>query len=389
VETYRTYSQISPEEVVTDMNTLNLKISTLEFNPSIMEFGRDTTVFLSKSAFKKREADLKAQSESEIMSEESAPIDNNISTYYYYPVDSIKKILSGNDSIEQINDSVFVLLSAPNLDFISEGQWSLISQVNLVGNNELYHSARMARAKGIDSKQYFQDIVKLLRKYERGWSDVDLYRKMYRKDIRIESFGEISTKYDVYPVNSKIGNISTIMTRWLPDDLMLYLHITVFLSVCLSLLVYLYRHTTLVAFFLTFLVGFLLYILSALVLIISRYHNDEGTIYMICIGFFLLFAGLGISNLWARKRSMVKGIALNLFLLTFQFLPLLLTMIYYHYLEKKYSHLSYSSDEYQRLFEDKNSHLLLSGWLGLFLLLVAIEFCFKKLYVKWYALPQE
>jgi len=375
IETFRTYRQIAASEVVNDVNTVNLNIASLEFDTSYFRFSRDTTLYSLQISNR--------HPEEAYYDEQEAPYRTHFS---YGDFSRMEEDIALSDSCIKLDDSLYVFLIAPRLTFLSAKGLPSASSTHQWTDKELFHLARNNHHK-INREKCFQQIATVLKKYDRDWTDFHMSRKTYRKDIRVGKHEDIDEKYEYYSANSQIGDVDARMLRWEKKSVIIYAHIVLYISCLLSLLVFMFRHTTKKVFFLSFLIGFLVFVLSALLLALLRLYSDLLVQYM-CLGYFFLFVLIALCVFWSKHRKTGVGIAINFTLLSLPALPILITVIYFEHLSLLYPYEE-RTGEIKALFEAKDTYMMYSELAGLLLLLVLIEPLFKKLYTRWYALPEE
>lgn len=96
----------------------------------------------------------------------------------------------------------------------------------------------------------------------------------------------------------------------------------------------------------------------------------------------MLFGGIGLSITSSGKRSAIQGIGLNLFFLMTPFVPLILTA---YYTQSRKCMMIFITNGRAGLSE---TELMQIAEIGLVFLLLMLQLLFRKLYRKWYALPE-
>ena len=363
IESYRTYRQISANEVAQDVNELNFKIAAIEFDKSIMEFTADTVVFY--------------------MDEKTTPTYRQTEyTASYYHFDKLEEVLSAKDSSTKLNDTSYVRYDAPRLNFVDVSELDKVAKTKQYTAFELWNQAKEAQSVGLDRMQYYADIVRICKKYNKDWVEVD-YQGIPRKQLKVTSFQEIDSKYDVYQIASVIQGVSSRMTRWLPDMLFLYGHVLFYIASALSMAIFAFRHFTTKPYFLTYLVGFLIVVFTSLFVAISNVGSSI-SVLLIVLCYFLAFAVIATTVFVSKRRRIIQGIAINLAFYMLPFIPYLLTILY---LETK--RLGTTGEEYDIISSLMTSCIPVCELIGFGFLLIVIEFGFKKLYTHWYALSEE
>ena len=112
-------------------------------------------------------------------------------------------------------------------------------------------------------------------------------------------------------------------------------------------------------------------------------YNPQIAIFPIMLMYWILFGVLAVAGSNATVRRAMGGIGLNTFLWGVPFIPLLIVGWYYVSLHSR----PYPSYD-ESLFRNEAIHFLIAEITGSLLLFVLIEPLFKKLYRKWYSLPE-
>jgi len=164
-----------------------------------------------------------------------------------------------------------------------------------------------------------------------------------------------------------------------------------YISLSISLLLFVFRYSTARTFFLSLLVGTLLFILT--VLFFASTGGSSGTTpFVVLLVYYLLFAVCAIPVMSAKIRSAVQGIALNLFVLFTPFIPLIITGLIYTSIRENYYNSAINDPDriiYKELTKNEELHFYLSQIGGFILLLLAIQFLFGKLYRRWFAAAEQ
>ena len=370
IESYRTYRQISANEVAEDVNELNFKIATLEFNQSVMEFTADTVVFYAK------ENNYVGQSDG-VYGESPA-----VSPYSYYHIKSQKEIIMASDSSLQLNDSMYVLFNAPRLNFVAASELDKVAKTKQNTAFEIWNLAKEAQSVGLNRVQYYSDIVRICKKYNKDWVETD-YQGIPRNQLRVASFQDIESKYDTYQIAYMIQGIGSRMTRWLPDMLFLYGHVLFYIASILSMAIFAFRHCTTKLYFVSYLTAFLLVAITSLVIAMSDLHSSVSILIVILV-YFLVFLSVSFTVFYTKNRNNIQIIATNISLFVFPFVPYFITLLYLTIKQD-----GTIGEEYERISEQMTGCILFCEAAGALLLLVVIEFVYKNIYAQWLSMPEE
>ena len=131
---------------------------------------------------------------------------------------------------------------------------------------------------------------------------------------------KIKKKYGLYSINYGIDNIVQKKYAWI-EDWDVYLRVFYYITLGLTLLVFIFRHSTVKTFFLSVLTAVVLVIFTGLMMVMS--NGDETAILSFMIVYYVLFACIALSIYGATIRRAIQGIGLNLFLFMTPFVPLI------------------------------------------------------------------
>ncbi|MBX7264085.1 MAG: hypothetical protein K1X46_08560, partial [Chitinophagaceae bacterium] len=197
------------------------------------------------------------------------------------------------------------------------------------------------------------------------------------------STNEIFKKYNLWSVERSIENIFRIKNRWAFEEMKDILRVVLYFTLILSLLVYIFRHSTVKTFFLSLLTAKLLTIISGL--IIALFDFKGYAVYEWYFFYVILFLFLSIMVFTQSSRKVVTGVAINLFTLIFAFLPL---MFVFYYNERTRLNYIINDIDYQEKMKTINLYLSISEIVLVVLILLIIPTFIFKMYRKWYALPE-
>jgi hypothetical protein len=191
----------------------------------------------------------------------------------------------------------------------------------------------------------------------------------------------IQRKYGIEDINRSISNIIEKKYRW-ARHYEVFLRIFYYITLGITLLIFLFRHSTVRTFFLTLLSAVLLTIFTSLVIAWSR--SGDLVFWSWIIAYFILFF-LGTLLTWYnKKRKLITGIWINLFVFLIPVFPLLVFGWNYAWKRKQAADKIIPFE-----YPDLELHILYAEMAGSLLLLVLLALYINKLYRRWYSLPEE
>ena len=190
----------------------------------------------------------------------------------------------------------------------------------------------------------------------------------------------INKTYDLIRIGNGIDNAVRKKQAWV-NEWHIYLRIFYYTALVLTMLVFIFRHSTVKTFFLSVLAAVLLAVLTGLLMVVSQ--GDEVTGLSFMIVYYVAFALLGLSIFKTDIRKAIQGIGLNLFLFATPFVPLIFVAL----------NEAMRSDPL-RVYEERDPaqtalNILIAEIVGSVILVILIQPLFKKLYRKWYSAPEE
>lgn len=384
VQSYCANRQFSSDEIVKDINHLNVMLTKLEFDnlPKYWDkkyyvITTDSTLLTRGTAMATVDEEAIAEVDTVVSSntnedyEDTRPFYNN--NFTYIDAAAIDEYRMNGDSIVQENDTSFILFQAPALKFVEVNSYSS-DDVNLAlfSNREIYNVARSS------SKSNAAIMLDSVNYYKIKYADID---SQYNNDYVYydqNNSGYLEKIREKYKISATGGIISDVIDRksFLLSELDIFIRVWYYPTLFLSLLIFIFRHTTVKTFFFSILAAVILAILTGL--FISVTSGMEETMFLNTLfAYSILFGVLSVVGLTAKRRLFVFGMSISFFLISIPMLPLLGRLIY---LYKTRFELDYVS------FDEHNFTYEIAGFV---LLLFVIQFLVGWLYRKWYALPQE
>ncbi len=358
MECARANQQYTSEELAEDMNRMNELIARLEYDNIPDEWTPDTLVL-----------DPNNQNYS-----------NYRPSYSYVDTMQLRWQLAAADSVEKINDRMYVRWTFFNLMFVSDDAVARHSEVPVWRTKDLYNLV-FRNHRPSDDNQAYKVLSVLMEKYraepEDHWSNV------YHDDL----YSQVRYKYGIYAAANAIDNISDRKYRMEHRNVKDFIRASHYVALVLTLLVFIFRHTTIRTFFLSLLTLVVLSILTGIIVALFNLR-EKGLLTMMLLYFLALFT-FAVTAYRSRVRSVFKGIALNLVVLSTTFVPLMAVGLYYAILRWYYREIEFYDYYHYDIYPNKDFHLFLAEIGGLVLFLVLVETLFKRLYRSWYAAPEE
>lgn len=387
VETMRANQQFGDEEIVKDINDLNVNACKLEYGLLPLKWRVDSCKIIERKndVYVANDTEQTIAIDTVVAVTSSVPVaeeDDSVGyVYTYLDTAELRTKLITADSLLKINDSFYVFYECPDYRFVSAyeaDEYTAIKQLTSAGiyNQFLKNYTRP------DRNKLLKRMEELKTKY--AVSHYYGYGEYYDNNENISYDVKISRKYDLLRISNGIDNIVRKKYAW-KNDWPVYIRIFYYITLVMTMLVFIYRHTTTKTFFLSVLTAVLLAIATGLLLVISQ--GDESSVFSFMIVYYIVFAILGLSIFKSDLRKAIQGIGLNLFLFATPFIPLVFVALNE---SRYYSRYLYSLNAYEQRDPAKTAlYFLIAEIAGSVILLVLIQPLFRKLYRKWYAAPEE
>jgi hypothetical protein len=381
IESVRANGTYTTEELVKDINNMNIKLCQLERDSIDRRFDYDSFLVRNKT----KETVVAASQAPAVETVIDLPYAPTKEHYFIIDTTELKGKLLYSDSIMKLNDSLYIVYTCPEYKFIYEYNVDDKGDDRILSSMDLFRQVLQYK-QVIDKEKVRNELEQLLRKYD-PWHD-DLLT-LRRKEHPYSTYDEYSfmtrirDKYGLYPVNHNLDNITDKMYRWDEGTINICWHLAYYFTLCLSMLVLIYRHTTRKTFFLSLLVAVVLTILTSLFIAFSP---GETVFFIWIIVYFIIFILLSAFIFSSKHRNVFSGIGFNLLVFLTPFMPLVITALYYESLHRKYQ---YSEDllKYGHLFENEQYHYFLSEIGGALLLILLLATLYQQAYRKWFASP--
>lgn len=363
VESIRANMAYKSDELVDDINAINLNVGKLEYNALHVAWKADTVMVV--------------KNKEEIPAREH---DNNDQVM----VDSVRfsDRLATTDSLIKINESTYVLYKTPEYTLIrAPFDLEKYATHKILNSFEIYKRIYQTPQSANDSTASDKELALLLQKYH-PFQNVRYY-DAYEEE-HASPFEKVHRKYQLYNVSSSFANIATKKYRWTMPELAVYLRVFYYFTLGITLLIFIFRHSTTRTFFLSLLAGVLLTIFTAMMF--SFISISDASSFTWLITYFILFF-LGSLRAWSiKKRRIVTGIMINLFVFLTPVFPLL---IFSWYVESKRAQFYDRRTPAVEIMPDFDKYLIYVEVGGALLLLILLATYIGKLYRRWYSLPEE
>jgi hypothetical protein len=370
IESFMANRQYSKSELIKDVNELNLAANKLEYDklPDNWEW----------YSLKVVDIDYYVQGSNDTIWGRNDPNEDYKSNEKLTTYKKLQFELDITDSAEKINDTLYYTYKCPIFQFVkpynltSNNSDSLLSDLaiykNVVQNHTTPNKATLLKRIEFFKRKYYakEDY------YDYGFSNPETD---YKKDF----IGYINSKYSLNTIESGISRIDRKQDQFFESE-KFALHFISWFTLSITLLLFVFRHTTVKTFFLTALTGVVLAILSGL--FIGLTNGREKSIFSLMITYYIIFTIIAFSIFPSKTRSTFKGIALNIFLLGLPVIPLITTALYFAINDYRYYDGGYQ-------YIDRTAYYVIAEIIGFILVAILIEPLFKKLYRAWYANAEE
>jgi hypothetical protein len=382
VETIRANKAYTSAEITSDINEMNLAICQLNYDSIPRHWKADT---LLRRKYLDRvtpldAADMAAVADTDMVNTDTAFRGN------FYLVDSanFQSRIRSTDSSTRINDSMFIVYECPDYTFVRDFRTASYAVTSILPSSAIYYKV-IEHHQPIDKNRLDSQLRELLKKYDtRETAIVYPYDDDYGGDRDYKY--RINKKYDLWNTNESLNNITGRKYRWEGSSLKFAWRMFYYTVLLLSLLVFIFRHSTVKAFFLSMLTCIILLMLTGLFMSFVR-TGDSG-IFICLLIYYLIFLVLACMVYANKTRKLVTGIALNITVFFAVFMPVIGVALYYQLLRNA-DRERIREVYYFTKYKHEDLHYLYAEITGAVLLLILMETVFKKLYRRWYALPED
>lgn len=382
VQTFRANQVFGNDEIVKDINDINLTVCRLEYKLLPLKWTKEDCLIVPDKNLVPSRLDIPTD---EVTSEkiDSAVVPVNQPSYHLLDTSELRNKIANADSVVKINDTLYSFFECPDYQFVSSYGAREHSLVKQLKSKDIYYAViknytQPDRAALLKKMEAFKIKYAARNRYSYYESDDFYNTDTYDK--------KISSLYSLRKINNGIDNIVDKKYAWV-EDWQIFLRVFYYITLILTLMVFIFRHSTVKTFFLSLLTAVILFIFSGLLMLIS-YNGDETTVYSLMIVYYLIFTAIALSGFGAKVRRVIQGIGINLCFFMTAFIPMIFVALN-HAMDRK--------DYYERAVDNSTTNLIDHYYLylhiaeigGSVLLLVLIEPVFRKLYRKWYAAAED
>ncbi|MCA6363994.1 MAG: hypothetical protein IM638_13220 [Bacteroidetes bacterium] len=405
VETQSARSEYTPDELTDAVNQINYCVNVAEHKYNPVQLGRDTVIFVASETEARKKVIQNEHYRNNNMLVGDTLNDTVIDVQSRYrtnvtwePVDNKDGWLQREDTLVLLGDSGLVHYRWFNIMYVSENQSPDYSSVRPLTAYQLYHL--IYKKKTVSETEALSTLNKLSLKFagipiRNDYGPESNYRKRtdslyvpplneYQEDI-FDSY-LFDYRYNLSAIDNAIENIERRMYRYERSNfLFTNCLVLAYVSLALSLILLMFRHSSLKTFAATFLAGTVLAVTTGvgLALFNARTESVLITILVYIVAFHVFSLGL----FGARKRSLWHGITLQLSVYSVFFIPLIGVGLYYRYLHNNYP--DNFNSPHDVLFKNESFHYALAQCGGLALLLGLLLLLYGRMMRKWYAQPEE
>ena len=369
VQSIRANMAYTGEGLVKDVNAINSKVLLLEHDSIPHKWYADT--FIVVNSVEGRE--ISTEDEDYVVNSSGERFRKIMDTAEY------NRRAPMQDSVRQLNDSTFIFLECPEYMLVTNGDLPYYYPNLYLGSRELYYQY-VLNYEAPDKKKTTDELRAILKKYYPRLEESFAYEEY---EHEWEYINKIRSKYELYRVDANINNITSRKYWWDGYTVPVASRVIYYMTLGLSLLVIVFRRTTVRTFFLTLLAAILITIITSLFLAFSG--ADAITVLILLLTYYVIFGFLAFTMLGRKTRNVFNGIAINLFVFMTAFVPLMAVVLYYEVLRREYR----DQREGYVKFETEMRDMFLGEVGGFILLLILMAFFFKRLYRAWYALPEQ
>ena len=378
VESVRANMALGDKELMQDINNMNIKLCQLEHTILNKNWKYDTVAAsgslrpVSKPIYKDYDSRYDVEAATEVAPEGTT----NAHAYYIVDTVTFKDKLAQADSIVKLNDTLCLIYRTPELQFVSGYTVDEYTNEKFLTSFEIYNKALRQPPTAGELPAIEAEFDQLKNKYNKP--DFTYMEQVLPNDA---PYDVVRKKYHVNNLNSNIGNLVSKKYSFSKRHLSEKVRVFYYFVLAITLLIFIFRHTTVRTFFLSLLSGLLLTIFTALIL--SMVRGGDNTFIGWMIVYTLLFFTGSVFTFSLTKRSAVAGIMTNLFVFIVPVLPLLVVDFIYRLKRDQY-YREYGS--YHPPFMDQ--YFLYAEIGGSVLLLVLLATYIGKVYRRWYSLPE-
>jgi hypothetical protein len=378
VESFRANQVFGNDEIIKDINDINMTTCRLEYNLLPHEWIREDCKVVPYKLY-----DSQTATPSDVATD-TVTVKTYEKSYRLIDTAELRTKIANADSVVKISDTMYSFFECPDYQFVSSygaGDHSTVKQMH---SKDIYYAVlknynQPDRAPLLKKMEAFK--IKYAARNKYSYYESDDY---YNADTYDKKIGSL---YSLRKINNGIDNIVAKKYAWV-DEWQIYLRVFYYITLLLTLLVFIFRHSTVKTFFLSLLTALILFIFTGIMMLLSH-SGDETSVYSFIILYYVICSIIAFSSYGAKVRRVIQGIGINLCLFMTPFIPLVFVALNHEMQMKQY----YDSPAgFTDLRPDNNTYymyLFIAEIAGLVLILVSLEFLFRKLYRKWYAAAED
>lgn len=361
-------------EMVKDLNNMNMMITQLEYDSLNHKWGRDTFRIVDTiPGVSYQPSPSSDDNVADVVTEVTVSASDNPKSIRFMDTATLHKSLRDGDSTYEIDDSTFIIFNCPNYIFLNNYRFEQFATIKQYGSVEVYREV-VQNYKLPDKAKLNAEMKELIRKYSNP--EYDYYYNNERRDFEYQ----LQKKYGINEVESGMRNISGRKLFWRGTGLEIIIRLFFYITLSISLLVFIFRHSTVKTFFLTILTVCVISILTALFLALGS--SKISGFFITLIFYFVVFTAVALLAWQSKTRNVVVGICINLFVAMLTFMPLIVVAFAYAVYDQ--------SKPYNKVIEDNRyAWLFAAEIVGPIILLIALLTLIHKMYRRWYALPED
>lgn len=374
------------QELVNDINEINLTVCQLDNNILPKKFNADTLELIKADTATVTDLDEEGYQKDiavqKIEDVDSAAVDyvTEPATVYRPNYNSTSDTsdfysrINRADSIKKLGDSMYVIFDCPSYIFARSYEAEEYLKDKVLSSFEIYNRV---------IKNYKQpDRTALLKRMKHFDEKYVTSHYVYSDQLNKSYNTIIEEKYFIREINRSIDNIAR-KKYWWANDWEMIVRIFWYTTLLLTLLLFIFRSTTIKTFFLSLLAAVILLIGTGIIIGVFGMYDEKALVFILV--YYLVFLAAAFSIRLASVRTALQGIALNFTLFLTAFIPLTAVSLYFEIIEKK----SYITHRYDALIAKRDLYSFYAEITGVVLLLILLEPMFRKLYKRWFALPEE
>lgn len=376
VESAKANAKYQDAEIANDINHYNKLLNQLEYDSIDHTWGLDTIVVV-----KDENEPVAGYINEKLHKQENIHVRRLDSSAYYGR-------LAMGDTVKLLFDSVYQIYTCPQYQKL-----------------HIYRGDENLKDKILDNAGIYKTVIRDFRRPDITQATMEmrgLVKKYYFENNRYGYYSSadavssndttyehrLENRYHTDNLRASLENIVEKKFRFSKYNLEWEWRVIFYVSLCITLLVFTFRHSTTKTFFLSLLMSIILTILTGLMIAFT--NGGEIAFFGWLVFYTIAFGGASFSVFFQNKRNLVTGICINIFVWLITYLPLNIIVIKNSLVREQYSQDQILHPNLPPLDYDKlELHLKMAEPAGIVLLFILLPTLIHKLYRKWYALPEE